>query len=544
MDDRIQLNSRRLAELSSSGSWVNETVIGHLDHWAQATPNAVAVAAYSIDRETRKELKYGELGVMSHQVARNLRDLGVASGDVVAIQLPNWWEALPLITGAVRSGAIVNPIPPFFGKRELSMILKQVQPSLLIVPNEFRGIDHYEMARSIQAEVPSIKQIVTVGSDSGRHNSCDEWLAGYNPDGSGSQKAPVLEPNQPTLLMFTSGTNGAPKGVVHTHNTLARCWSAFRDVLAIGQSDIPLVASTIGHQTGFLVGTQMGLYLGQKMVYLDVWNPERALEIIESEGVTWMHASTTFLRGMLESSPIQLDRLSTFKTFAAGGMAIPPEIVSEARERLGVRTISLWGMTENGATTMVPRDAPSSRSAQSDGRACPGSELRIVNPETKAELPAGQEGLLLTRGPSHFVGYWRRPDLFAAAVDDDGWLDTGDLARVDESGYLRIVGRSKDLVIRGGENIPVLDLENILRQHPMVRDVAVIGLPDHLLGQRACACIVSGSGSDMTLDEMRAFLQGQGVTKQYWPEKVVILGDLPRTAVGKVKKQQLREMMQ
>jgi cyclohexanecarboxylate-CoA ligase len=298
------------------------------------------------------------------------------------------------------------------------------------------------------------------------------------------------------------------------------------------------MASPLAHQTGFLYGMGVALALNTKLVLQDVWDVHVAAGLIEREQVSYSFASSPFLADLANFEG-DCARMRSLRMFVCAGAPIPGALVERATQRLGLKVLSGWGMTENGLATMTRPDDPPETSAQTDGRPIDGMEARVVD-ENGAAVPAGTVGRLQSRGVATFVGYLKRPEL--AAIDADGWFDTGDLARMDARGYVRITGRSKDVIIRGGENIPVVEIEAILFRHPKLAAVSVVGMPDPRLGERACAFVVARQGNEVSLGELTAFLQTEGVAKQYWPERIEVLTEMPVTPSGKIQKFKLREL--
>jgi cyclohexanecarboxylate-CoA ligase len=418
----------------------------------------------------------------------------------------------------------------------------------LVVPAQFRGFDHAAMAAELVKELTSLRSVIVVGGEApeGMHSFDAEVLAKPWETGSRFQELKKLRPDPFKSLAqvaFTSGTTGEPKGVMHIMPTLLHAVRGMISVLSLGADDVILMASTLGHQTGFLYGFLMPIMLGAKVVYMDIWNAERAAQLIAEEGVTFNMGAVPFLVDFvrLEAGVLSGLDLSCWRYFVCAGAPIPPTVVEQAHERLPCRVISAWGMTENGAVTMIRPQDPPGRAAESDGGPIPGMEVRVVDPQSRRPLPPGREGLLLARGPAQFVGYFERPDLWEAAHDAEGWFDTGDLARMEPDGYIRITGRLKEIIIRGGENIPVTEVEDILLRHPSVAEVAAVGYPDPRLGERVCACVVLRPGAKLTLEDVQTWFAQHGVAKQYWPERLELLEQLPRTPAGKVQKYLLKE---
>ncbi|HVW31079.1 MAG TPA: AMP-binding protein, partial [Acidimicrobiia bacterium] len=312
------------------------------------------------------------------------------------------------------------------------------------------------------------------------------------------------------------------------------------DVLGITPDDVMLMSSPLAHNTGFMYGMSMPLMTGMTTVLQDIWDPGCALELIEAEGVTVTMGSTTFLLDLCDAARTHPADTSTLRLFICGGAPIPPSAAKLARDVLGAALVSCWGMTENGIATATRPGDPDDKIAGTDGAPMPWVEVKVVD-EQGAEQPPGVAGRLFVRGPNGHVAYLGRPDLYEASFVD-GWFDTGDLARIDADGYVRITGRAKDVIIRGGENIPALEVEGALIEHPSVREVAVVGVPDARFGECACAVVVPADpAAPPTLDLLREHLTRIGMTKVFWPERLEVRGELPRTASGKVQKFVLRD---
>jgi cyclohexanecarboxylate-CoA ligase len=324
---------------------------------------------------------------------------------------------------------------------------------------------------------------------------------------------------------------------MHTSNTLLAATRGFVQRTGLEQSDVIFMGSPLAHQTGFLWGMVLPIVLGTKVVLLDIWSPEQAAELISREQATFSVSAPTFLTDLLAVGKSGRASLSSLKTFVLAGAPVPKVLVERAAEQLDIRVMSAWGMTEVGLPTVTRPGDPLERVAGSDGVTLDGTGIRVVD-GFGVEVETGREGRLQARGAFNFVGYLKRPELYA--TDADGWFDTGDLARIDDEGYLRITGRTKDIIIRGGEKIPVVEVENALYRHPAVADVAVVAMPDQRLGERACAYVTLRTGADLTLEDMVAFLTASGMTRTYLPERLEIIPEMPRTASGKIQKFQLR----
>ncbi|HEX5814194.1 MAG TPA: AMP-binding protein [Methylomirabilota bacterium] len=529
------VSAERAREWRARGLWRDETLEGYLDRWATRRPDATAM----VDGAGR--CTWAELARAVERVAHGLAAHGVTPGRVIACQLPNWSEFVLVLLAAGRLGAVVNPIPPIYRAHELRFMLTRLEAAVVVVPGVFRGFDHAAMLAALRPEAPSVEHVFVArgtppaGMQPFTALTDTAWEAR-----AGRRGLPGTDPDAVHEVIFTSGTTGEPKGVMHTPNTvLASVWPVL-ERLDLSERDVILMASTFAHQTGYLYGVCTTLVLGATGVWLDVWSAETAAQLVERERVTFTMGATPFLRD-LTSVPGRHD-LSSLRVFISAGAPIPRPLVADARARLGCAISPGWGMTENGLVTCVgPRD-PQAKVLATDGAPVPGMELAVVDAEGRS-LPADTEGDLLVRGASQFVGYYRRPDFTRESHTADGWFRTGDRARIDADGYLSITGRTKDLIIRGGENIPVAEVESLLFTHPGVAAVAVVGMPDARLGERACAFVVPKPGAALTLAELVAWLDRHQLARQKFPERLELVDEFPMTPSGKVQKYRLRQLI-
>jgi cyclohexanecarboxylate-CoA ligase len=340
--------------------------------------------------------------------------------------------------------------------------------------------------------------------------------------------------------MFTSGTTGEPKGVMQSSNTQISNILPYAERLKLGDDDVVLMASPMAHQTGFLYGLMMPVIIGGSVVLQDIWNPDVAVSLIRQKKCTFTMASTPFLSDLSNAVKETGGKVPSLRIFLCAGAPIPGALVEQAKQSLGAKIVSAWGMTENGAVTTTLLEDPDERSINTDGCPLPGMEVRVVDADG-GPLPDGTQGHLQSRGCSNFGGYLKRPQL--NDTDADGWMQTGDMAFVDARGYIRICGRSKDIIIRGGENIPVAEVEALLYKHPAVATAAIVGYADERLGERACAFVTTMPGRSLTFEQMIEFLLGQKIAKQYLPERLEVRQQLPVTPTGKIQKFKLREML-
>ena len=516
-----------------AGYWLDKTVDQLLTEAAARTADKISIVADRADREQVRVFTYRELEALAERAASSLRKLGVGPGDVVTVQLPNWWEFVVTAFACSKIGAILNPVMPILRERELLYILNFCEAKVFVVPKLYRGFDHSMMAEGMRAELPHLKHLIVVDGEGS--SSFERTLLAAEPAG----KNAGLRPDDTSVLMFTSGTTGEPKGVIHTSNSLIGCTKALTERFGLDASDVLLVASPVGHMTGYAAVVLLSVYLGGTMVLQDVWEPKRGVSLMARQGVTYTAASTPFLSDICDAVKAGAPRPASLRSFLCGGAPIPSVLIERAASELGIKVCSLWGMTEVLSGTLTEPSRASDKSPTTDGRALEGMEVRIVDFDGKP-VPTGQSGRLLVRGCQMFTGYYKRPEL--KTFDAEGWFDSGDLAYMDSEGYVRISGRVKDVLIRGGENVPVVEIENLLYKHPAVAAVAVVGYPDARLGERGCAFIVSKSGTTIDLAAMQAYLAECKMAKQFWPERVELVTELPRTASGKIQKFKLREV--
>lgn len=534
------LTTELIENYTRQGYWVNRTICDHLDDVAARTPDKVAF----VDR--RRQITYRELKSEVDHAALGLLELGVESGDVISFQLPNWIEWIVVHYAASRIGAISNPLIPIYREREIGFMVALAKSKVIVVPSDFRGFDYPAMIQKIRPHLPTLDHVLVVDGRPGQGTgSWEDFMA--TPWQERRDSADLdrhhPDPNAVTLLIFTSGTTGEPKGVMHTHNTVIAENNPLPDRLGITAETVFHMASTLAHLTGFLYGARLNVQNGATCVLQDVWDPVRFLDLVEQHGITYTSAATPFLHDTLSVADLPDRDVSSLIRFCCMGAPIPRAMVREAREKMpDMVVLGGWGQTEEGLVTLgVPGD-PDDKIIDTDGCPWPGMSIRVLD-AAGAEPPAGEEGRLQVKGPFLFVGYAERMAMTRAQYDGD-WFDTGDLARIDADGYVRISGRTKDVIIRGGENIPVSYVENVLYEDERIDAVAVVAIPDPRLQERACACVVLKAGADtLTFEQMQAFLADKGVAKQYWPEKLVVLPEFPKTPSGKIQKFQLRDLV-
>jgi 3-phosphoshikimate 1-carboxyvinyltransferase len=511
---------------------------------------------------------WGDLQRQADRVSALLMELGVQPGEAVAMQIPNWVEFVAIAIGITQIGALVTPIMPVFGPHEVAKILTRSQARVVFVPNRFRH--HVNPVELVAAAVEpgadfNVEHVVVVRDDdrqgaapatstaplpseavqtpAARHWTWRYYRAAIgavDPDPQAiAARAP--QPEDACQLLFTSGTTGEPKGVLHSNRALALATALEVAHLGLGPADRIYVPTPMAHQTGFLYGLMLSWRLGVPAVIQPVWDAGVAeAQAFGAAGATFVQAATPFLSDLVKTVRDGAPRPDSLRIFVATGAAVPRSLAKEATDVLDCAVLGAFGSTESCLGALGAPSDPPEEAWGSDGRALPGIRLRIRDDDGR-EVPAGQEGNFEIDSPTLFLGYLERPDLTAEVITDDGWYRTGDLARLDEHGFLHISGRVKDVINRGGEKIPVVEIENLLYQHPDIADVAIVAMPDPRLGERACAFVVPQDGRRITFAAMQHYLGEHGLSKYYWPERLEFIAELPRNTVGKVQKNVLRE---
>ena len=517
--------------------WPNKTILDYLNDAIAKYPDKVAI----IDKKSR--YTYSELGKMVDRVALGLLELGLGKGDVISLQLPNWNEFIILHYAATRIGAITNPLIPIYRDREISYMVGMAESKMIVVPDEFRGFDYPAMIDRLSHQWPLLEHVYVMGENVPAHMNPLSSL--FDKPWEEIRDRALLDeithdPNEVTEIIFTSGTTGNPKGVMHTHNTICISTNYWIDHLQLTSDDVMFMASTFAHQTGFGYGVRLPTTIGGTGIYQDIWNPLEFIELIEEEGITFTAGATPFLQDAMQLEGLESRNIKSLRVFAAMGAPIPMALVKEASKKVNFAILSGWGQTESGLVTLTKLDDTEEKLSGTDGVALDSMEVKVIDAHGNT-CPPNQEGDLLSRGPALFVGYLKNLEGTLSEYQDD-WFFTGDRAVMDEDGYIRISGRNKDIIIRGGENIPVAYVENVLYEHEGILDAQLIALPDPRLQEKACAVIsMKPERPPLTFPLLQEFLKQKGVAKQYWPEYLEIVENFPRTASGKIQKFRLKE---
>lgn len=498
-----------------------------------------------------QRITYGQAAQTSVRLAMGLHESGIGTGDRFVVQLPNWPAFVYFHLALSLIGAVTVNLPIAYREREVSEVIKLTQAKGLALPRKYGKDDFLPIAGNLRNECNHLTHMFLVGpgdaDDPAGVISFEAFIAKPWEERAGRDAFDKLAPGPDdlTVISFTSGTSGVLKGVMLTTRVFYEWNRGLAERYRFDKDECILAGSPLGHAVGFGHCLRMTLSLGCRMVLMDRWQADVAVDLVAQEGCTFIAGATPFLMDMVyHPDTARHNGLPSLRTFICGGATVPERLIADAQEKLPHTFITpLWGMTECGGVTSCPYDADSEKFTSTDGKPCDGMELKVVDSEG-AELPHGHEGELLVRGPMNATGYFQQPELTAELFLKDGFFHTGDLARMDEDGYVKITGRLKDIVIRGGINVSPVEIENILFSHPKVANVAIVGMPDPRLGERICAFVVLNEGyADLPLDEVQSCMSDARVAKPKWPEHVVILDSLPMTPSGKVQKFKLREML-
>ena len=529
-----RLTDALIAENTASGIWRNLTLADQLDDVRARNPEKILLIEGDI------QLTVAEIDRQARALASALEKRGLVAGDVVSFSLPNWPETVLIDLACAMLGLVCNPIIPIYRDAEVSYILRDAGSKAIFIPTTFRNFDYADTIERHRAELPALGHVITVRGGADGATPFESLLAEGDPDGF---VRPHVDPNVVKLIMYTSGTTGRPKGVLHSHNTIDTEIQAIAKFLSLDDNDVILMPSPVSHITGYLYGIQMPFTLNAPAVFMERWGPHEAADRIDEHGVTFTIAATVFLQELTDFSVKNVRDLPSLRYFPSGGAPVPPEVIYNAHKAFA-RCVSsrVYGSTEAPTVTL----GVSSRDEEELGATTEGyivgHEVKIVDPATGAEVAPGVEGEILSRGPEMCLGY-AAADHNEEAFEPDGYFHTGDLATLTTDGAMVITGRSKDLIIRGGENVSPREVEDALHEHPAIHEAAVVAMPHPRMGETGCAFVVLEDDADLTFEDLIAFLEKTGMAKQKYPERLEIMDTFPRTAAGKIRKNVLRDQV-
>jgi len=509
--------------------FAERTVWGLIARRASDTPDGVM----AVD-ERRRSLTFAHYRERCERVAAGLQTLGVTAEARVSWQLPTCLDALVLFGALARLQAVQIPLVPLYRDREMSFVLEQTRSSFVVVPETWRGHDYAAMARRVAGRLTG--PITTVISDDG--------LPEGDPASLASAALPSMQLGREPVrwIYYTSGSTADPKGVLHSDGTLGTVAAILVDRLRMREDDRIAMVFPFAHIGGSNL-LLSALMVGCRCICAESFDPLTTVDFLADEGVTLAGAGTVFHSAYLAAQRRTPGRriFPAVRAFPGGGAPKPAHLHYEIKAELGgAGIVSALGLTECQIVSMCDMDDPDDKLATTEGRPAPGAQVRVVSPDESLCGP-DEEGELRLIAPQMFLGYVDG-GLNGEAFDSDGFFRTGDLGFFDEDGYVHIVGRLKDVINRKGENISAKEIEDELYHHPGIRDVAVIGLPDPVSGERCCAVIVaSDPGTRLDMAAVQEFLDGRGLMRQKWPEQLEFVSELPRAPAGKVLKQELKK---
>ncbi|HFH2654751.1 TPA: medium-chain fatty-acid--CoA ligase [Escherichia coli] len=529
----LTFNEQRRAAYRQQGLWGDASLADYWQQTARAMPDKIAVVDNHGASYTYSALDHAASCLANWMLAK-----GIESGDRIAFQLPGWCEFTVIYLACLKIGAVSVPLLPSWREAELVWVLNKCQAKMFFAPTLFKQTRPVDLILPLQNQLPQLQQIVGVDKLAPATSSLS--LSQIIADNTPLTTAITTHGDELAAVLFTSGTEGLPKGVMLTHNNILASERAYCARLNLTWQDVFMMPAPLGHATGFLHGVTAPFLIGARSVLLDIFTPDACLALLEQQRCTCMLGATPFVYDLLNLLEKQPADLSALRFFLCGGTTIPKKVARECQQR-GIKLLSVYGSTESSPHAVVNLDDPLSRFMHTDGYAAAGVEIKVVD-DARKTLPPGCEGEEASRGPNVFMGYFDEPELTARALDEEGWYYSGDLCHMDEAGYIKITGRKKDIIVRGGENISSREVEDILLQHPKIHDACVVAMPDERLGERSCAYVVlKAPHHSLSLEEVVAFFSRKRVAKYKYPEHIVVIEKLPRTASGKIQKFLLRK---
>ncbi|HCP7847884.1 TPA: medium-chain fatty-acid--CoA ligase [Escherichia coli] len=529
----LTFNEQRRAAYRQQGLWGDASLADYWQQTARAMPDKIAVVDNHGASYTYSALDHAASCLANWMLAK-----GIESGDRIAFQLPGWCEFTVIYLACLKIGAVSVPLLPSWREAELVWVLNKCQAKMFFAPTLFKQTRPVDLILPLQNQLPQLQQIVGVDKLAPATSSLS--LSQIIADNTSLTTAITTHGDELAAVLFTSGTEGLPKGVMLTHNNILASERAYCARLNLTLQDVFMMPAPLGHATGFLHGVTAPFLIGARSVLLDIFTPDACLALLEQQRCTCMLGATPFVYDLLNVLEKQPADLSALRFFLCGGTTIPKKVARECQQR-GIKLLSVYGSTESSPHAVVNLDDPLSRFMHTDGYAAAGVEIKVVD-DARKTLPPGCEGEEASRGPNVFMGYFDEPELTARALDEEGWYYSGDLCRMDEAGYIKITGRKKDIIVRGGENISSREVEDILLQHPKIHDACVVAMSDERLGERSCAYVVlKAPHHSLSLEEVVAFFSRKRVAKYKYPEHIVVIEKLPRTTSGKIQKFLLRK---
>ncbi|MCW2546094.1 MAG: hypothetical protein JWN96_554 [Mycobacterium sp.] len=521
------------AHYRQAGLWGPQTLSSRV---AEHASGSLAEAPAVVDDLGQRTHSYADLAHDAAQLAAVLAGVGVAAGEVISVQLPNIYETVVAAVAASSLGAVINPLLPNYRAHELEHVFRTAAPSVIFTPAVYRGFDHRIMVEEVARSTGVRPFHIVVGA--GEPGGDLELTATLDERRSASAVLlPGTDAGAVSELIFTSGTEATPKAIMHTEETANFAVRATFADLGLAAGHVVWMPSPVGHSTGFNYGIRAALYHALTLVLQDRWDAAEAVALVGSQECNYTLAATTFLEDLVSECERTGANLPSLTHFGCGGAPVPAPLVARA-DAVGICVLRLYGSTEVLCATWNRPDSSFDKRSTTDGYALRHTEIEVRDEDGKT-LEAPAQGELHIRGPNTSVGFANDPERTSATYLADGWVRSGDVARLDAEGYVTIVGRKKEIIIRGGVNIAPREIEDMLSEFAEVRQVAVLGIPDERLGERSCACLVLTPGSVLTFETMLERLRAAGLATYKLPERMLVVDALPVTPSGKVRKHEL-----
>jgi cyclohexanecarboxylate-CoA ligase len=534
----VRYSQAEIAEFYAMGYWQQTGLFDVLEAQSAVAPDKTFVF------DSTYGYTYRELHDTALRLAVGLHRIGIGRGDRVAVQLPNWCEFALCLAAIARLGAVLVPIMPIYRDDEVAYVLAHSGAKVAVTCEEFKKFRYLDMFTSLRTQAPELGTLVAVRNtgpiDPDVVTPLDELLDQTTPETIAQLGEPAA-PDDPLLIVYTSGTTARPKGCLHTFNTMRVSAEAIRKSLGYTADDVQFGPSPISHSTGAITSFVLPLIAGASSHLMEAWDPEQGLQRIQKYGCTVTVTATAFLQMLLSVYDPDRHDASSLRLWVCAGSPIPGAVVERATSALsGCRVLSLYGRSENFLTTMCTVADDPIRSSTSDGSAIYGAHIAVVDRDGNP-VPAGQEGDIAYKGPGHMLEYFRDPEHTAELFTPDGYSRSGDLGVMDADGFVRVTGRLKDIVIRGGLNISARELEDLLAGYPRFSDVAVVAMPDERVGEKVCLYAVVAPGEEApSLADVVAYLRERRLATPKLPERLEVVDSLPMTATGKIQKHLLR----
>ena len=530
----LKINEEQKKKYYEKGYWTSDTIRDVWDRQARACADREYVADDQGSRYT-----YGEVDDAASRLAAWLVAQGIESGDVVTLQFPNWAEFCIAYVACFKAGAVIQSLARNFNGADLEYAMNLVGSKAYLGPTFFHGVDYEQQILDIADDIPTLTTIALVDKKAPKHSELPtmaEIIEANEP----LRDYPAVNSDEVACLLSTSGTTGKPKEVMLTHNNILFSEGVFVKGLERTADDVMWMPAPLNHAVGFFHGLLSPMLLGGRSVLMQDFDVKGAIDLINAEGATWSMCSTPFIYDILKYLDAHPDEaIPTYVLHSCGGAPVPGALIERAH-RHGILLCEIFGSTESCPHIYVPPSKCVEWNGDWSGIPFEGIEVRYVD-EQGNDVAPGVQGEHISRGPHQFVGYLNERERTDRALNDEGWWFSGDLGYRDEEGRIRINGRRKEIIIRGGENLSAREIDDNLVGCPGVSESATIGMPDDRLGERICTFVAPLGDAEPTLESVTAYLAEKGVPKRLWPERIEIIQEIPKTLMGKVRRNVLTE---